>query len=251
MFNPFTDYTITDDWDAHVARNGFGGGVDWAMPVGTPILCPDYARVEYIPNNGTGGHTTKAIYERGNYDVFMHNSDFLPGNYVRGPGESIALSGGAKGAPGAGNSTGPHVHSHGIDERGNRVRPFFLNSPPFPTSKTTSLTEMDNEMKLIREPDFGRIALIGGASGATILGPESALPALSLAGLVAVCGPVINMETEGYWLATVAQAKRTAVAGTAGGTPTIDYPLLAKALKDIGAFDLVIAGTARPYPATQ
>jgi murein DD-endopeptidase MepM/ murein hydrolase activator NlpD len=87
------------------------GGIDIAVPVGTPVsaaaggvviesgMVPGYGNVVYIDHG------------RGTVTRYAHLSQLLvkKGDAV-GQGERIGLSGGAKGAEGAGNSQGPHLH---------------------------------------------------------------------------------------------------------------------------------------------
>ena len=112
---------ISDGWEAHIKR-GSAGGIDYAVPVGTPIKAPADGRVENIPNNGSGGNTVSLWHADGTKTQFMHLSQFVaPGNYKQG--DVIGYSGGAQGAPGAGSSTGPHIHWHLVLANGRRVNP--------------------------------------------------------------------------------------------------------------------------------
>lgn len=259
MFDPYTGkYPITDDWNDHI-RRGSAGGIDWAMKVGTPLICPEYARVEYIPYWGTGGHTTKLIYENGDADYLLHNSQFLPGNYVRGPGEVLALSGGARGADGAGNSTGAHLHAHGVTAGGIRRPPFFFGtgSQPAGGGTTPILNTKDDDMKLLREPDYHLIALTGGATGATVLGKQDELPPLAFDALVHAYGAPVDMPTNGYFNAAVAQLQRTAAAGGGGAggpgwtiTPEQFVKLIDDAIDEEKILTLASVLAARPAGAT-
>lgn len=148
MFNPFTEFPVSDDWDAHVARNAFGGGIDYVMPVGTPLPLADDAKVEFLPNWGTGGHTVRITYMDGSQDFYMHCSAFVYGPEYRKARTVVAYSGGAKGAVGAGNSTGPHLHAHGYNTAGVRVPPFH-GITTGPASAGEQPLEED-DMKLIR-----------------------------------------------------------------------------------------------------
>lgn len=129
--NPFTGYRMSDNWAQHIAR-GSAGGIDYAMPVGTPITAPCDGRLENWNSGGGAGYVARFYHEDGTNqrDEFLHLSRFQkPGYYKQG--QVIGFSGGAKGAPGAGTSTGPHVHWHLILGNGQRVSPLdFLNNGP-------------------------------------------------------------------------------------------------------------------------
>lgn len=96
-------------------------GMDVGLPEGSPVYAvADGKVIAKIPKNGAGGHTLviectnlkrvngTAITVRFGY---MHLKDFLVNkNDPVTQGQKIATSGGKKGDPGAGSSTGPHLH---------------------------------------------------------------------------------------------------------------------------------------------
>lgn len=119
--DPFSNYRVSDNWEAHT-RRGSGGGTDYVMPVGTPVPTAFGGVVTNLPNNGSGGHTATIAMPDGYKLVYMHLSKFLATNGATvSPGTIVGLSGGAKGMAGAGSSTGPHLHVHMVDPRGTRV----------------------------------------------------------------------------------------------------------------------------------
>lgn len=130
-YGPFTPYTITDSFAAHIARHSTAPGVDFAMPVGTSLVTPFSGIVHFIPNaNPLAGNEAQVKLSNGDTLTFMHVSRFLEelnGKHVSA-GTTIAYSGGAKGAPGAGDSTGPHVHV-GMQTKTGQYVPFY--SVPF------------------------------------------------------------------------------------------------------------------------
>lgn len=85
-------------------------GIDYGVPVGTPVKAA-----------GNGIVTETGLHRQyGNYIIIKHGKKSTlyahlskimvgTGTKVQG-GQAIGLSGGKKGAAGAGNSTGPHVH---------------------------------------------------------------------------------------------------------------------------------------------
>lgn len=125
MHNYFGDFIVTCDWGCH-RRRGSAGGVDRAMSVGTAIPACHEGVVTYIAENGTGGHTATIKHPDGSKTQYMHLSEFVgAGGRQVVEGEIIARSGGKKGAPGAGSSTGPHLHSHSISAAGRRIAPLY------------------------------------------------------------------------------------------------------------------------------
>jgi murein DD-endopeptidase MepM/ murein hydrolase activator NlpD len=166
MPNPFAAYRVSDDWAAHRARGSLGG-TDWATPVGTPIYAPNPGQVVYEAGNGTGGYIiTLSLANSPGYKMqFLHCSSFNGGNRVVKEGELLGHTGGAPGAPGAGSSTGAHVHVHLVDPNGVRedVLPWFANSAPA-SSATYSVAEVQS---LLAARGFYSGAIDGQLSNAT------------------------------------------------------------------------------------
>lgn len=96
------------------------GGVDYPVPVNTPVTAsgPGVVRLRNQPE-GMGQYV---VVEHGNglETLYGHVSAYqvTDGQRVE-QGQVLALSGGARGANGAGNSTGPHLH---YEVRRNGVR---------------------------------------------------------------------------------------------------------------------------------
>lgn len=92
----------------------FHNGIDIAVPVGTMVRAPADGTVVRVWDDATygGGYSLVLKHDAGNLATgFAHLSKWLVAEgtkVVRG--EAIALSGGAKGQPGAGVSTGAHLH---------------------------------------------------------------------------------------------------------------------------------------------
>jgi murein DD-endopeptidase MepM/ murein hydrolase activator NlpD len=118
MINPGQGYAVSSDFGTRKDPNGTAtqhhGGIDYKMPVGTPVLAAADGIVETVTTQSGGARSY------GNYIVLKHDGFFTyyahlskfsvkVGDVVR-QGQMIGLSGGAKGAPGAGSSTGPHLH---------------------------------------------------------------------------------------------------------------------------------------------
>lgn len=109
-------------------RSGGGyrnhGGIDLAVPVGTAIRAPSVTgRVVAVREGGNGGRRVTVGYGNGVELTYMHLSrvDVAEGDLVQ-PGQLLALSGGRRGTPGAGNSTGPHLH-YQAKQNGRTVDP--------------------------------------------------------------------------------------------------------------------------------
>lgn len=119
--NFLSKYRITANWTAHLKRGSLGG-IDFATPVGTPILAPTDGTVKQIVGKGTGGWYVQLWHKDGSHDEFLHLSKFAAKGKVK-QGDIIGYSGGALGAAGSGSSTGPHVHWHLILKDGRRVNP--------------------------------------------------------------------------------------------------------------------------------
>ncbi|WP_225795149.1 peptidoglycan DD-metalloendopeptidase family protein [Streptomyces aculeolatus] len=123
IYNPFSGYPMTGSWQDHIDRGSLGG-IDYAMSVGTGLPAAGAGVVRNIPYNGTGGHTVTITHSDGYRTQYMHLSQFLLADGASvAKGGTVGLSGGAAGAPGSGNSTGPHVHWHLITPAGTRVNP--------------------------------------------------------------------------------------------------------------------------------
>jgi len=100
-------------------------GVDLAVPSGTPIVAVNSGTISYAgqPNN-ISGNTIRIKHEDGTGSGYAHLSAFnvkAGDKVVRG--QQIGLSGGERGAPGAGASTGPHLHLVMYDKNGKDVDP--------------------------------------------------------------------------------------------------------------------------------
>lgn len=102
---------ISCDHACHL-RRGSAGGTDYAVPVGTPVLAPFAGKVTRS-THPFGGWRVNVRNDAGHDFWGMHLSGWidLDDDQVTEL-TPIAYSGGAKGHPGAGSSTGPHLHAH-------------------------------------------------------------------------------------------------------------------------------------------
>lgn len=142
-------YRLTASHADHLARvpedqRGplWPGGEDWAVPFRTPLRAP-VTGLYTLRDRGTGGWTISGRAEdprlEGLVVEAMHvaggaNGIVMGGDPVRLlEGEQVGLSGGLRGSPGAGNSTGAHVHAHAI-LHGRRVA--FTTALDWATERT-------------------------------------------------------------------------------------------------------------------
>lgn len=147
MYNPFTRFPITGTWAQHRARGSLGG-IDRGMPKGTALPATEAGVVSFLANNGTLGHTVTIRHDNGTKTQYGHCSQFVGANGRRVvQGEVVAKSGGVPGEPGAGTSTGAHLHSHSINQSGVRVYPFHEN-PGVPSGTTPTPIEQKEEQEM-------------------------------------------------------------------------------------------------------
>lgn len=86
-------------------------GIDIPVPTGSQIVAAEDGVVIYAGEMGGYGYVVIVNHAGGLQTVYAHLSRFAVGvgNQVKA-GQTIAYSGGAPGTPGAGTSTGPHLH---------------------------------------------------------------------------------------------------------------------------------------------
>lgn len=121
---PVTGGTITgnvgEQRPGHVHQ-----GVDIAVPVGTQVRAAAPGTVTIETGTLPGfGNVVVIDHGHGVISRYAHLSRIgvTPGTIVEA-GQPIGLSGGARGAPGAGNSQGPHLH-YEVRQGGKAVNPF-------------------------------------------------------------------------------------------------------------------------------
>ena len=101
------------------------GGMDFACPVGTQVCAPSAGTVsrKFYEEDGAG-NALEITHPSGVKTLYFHLSSYntAVGQKVNA-GDVVALSGGAKGAAGAGHSTGPHLHWEVRDLNNNKLDP--------------------------------------------------------------------------------------------------------------------------------
>jgi|688.fasta_scaffold255235_3 hypothetical protein len=127
-------------------------GVDLYANNGTPVLSIMDGVVEEANNRdkrGWGNQVTIKHEVDGQkyYSRYAHLSriDVSPGERVK-QGDRIGLSGGVKGAPGSGNSDGPHLHFELMDKSKSQIDPenFLKNGAILGGAAALSLTGDDD-----------------------------------------------------------------------------------------------------------
>ncbi len=109
-------------------------GLDLAVPVGTQVNAAAAGTVITAGVLPGYGNVVIIDHGRGTTTRYAHLSKFLVGKGdTVGQGDAIALSGGAKGAPGSGNSGGPHVH-YEVRRGGKAVNPAKGSFPVDPAN---------------------------------------------------------------------------------------------------------------------
>lgn len=98
-------------------------GMDLPTPVGTPIAAAAGGYVAWTRTGKQYGNYIMLVHTGGIATVYAHLTRFAvkPDTYV-GRGETIGYSGGKPGDPGAGLSTGPHLHFE-VRQNGIPVNP--------------------------------------------------------------------------------------------------------------------------------
>nr|WP_315025139.1 M23 family metallopeptidase [Brevundimonas diminuta] len=101
------------------------GGIDIAVPVGTPVVAPADGVVEFAGPRGKGGNTVLIRHADGRVTGYAHldSINVRAGDRVS-QGTAFAASGNT------GNSTGPHLHFSARDAQGRRIDPRSIVGQP-------------------------------------------------------------------------------------------------------------------------
>lgn len=122
--NPLTgSYRLGDGYGVKRGSRTHGG-IDYQIRSGSPVYATQSGTVDFagLTNDGYG-NLIKLNHGSGTQTRYAHLSRFAvnSGQSVN-KGDIIGYTGGAKGAPGAGNSTGPHLH-YEVWVNGKKVDP--------------------------------------------------------------------------------------------------------------------------------
>lgn len=164
---------ISCDDACHKARGSLGG-TDYAVVVGTPVFAM-FAGIARYRVAGTGGWTITIEAPNGQVGELMHlsrSNDFVLGGPSRPvlEGELVAWSGGAKGAPGSGSATGPHLHAHVIVAGVRYGMEEYLADPQFAGAGTPiEEEEMSDIVNLVDESTYKDGKAVAGTICASLL----------------------------------------------------------------------------------
>ena len=115
----FGDYAVTQDFGETITDPKGHTGIDYACPIGTPILTADDGYVIFAGNNPkTYGKYVVISHGNGYVSYYAHLSELKAECSQRvKKGQVIGLSGNT------GNSTGPHLHFEIRDNSGKPIDP--------------------------------------------------------------------------------------------------------------------------------
>ena len=105
------------------AGHGYPGR-DYQIPVGKAMTVFKSGKVSFAGLSGAYGNLVVISHTDGKKSVYAHLSkiNVSVGDEIKdGEKKVIGLTGGESGAPGAGNSTGPHLHFEVRDSNGNKI----------------------------------------------------------------------------------------------------------------------------------
>lgn len=112
------------DGDFGQSRGFFPGhdGIDYLTPPGTPVLATAAGVVTYVADEAGGyGNVVRVLHDDGHGSLYAHLRWIMVHVAQRvAEGEVLGESGGFAGAPGSGNSDGPHLH-FGINTDGHNA----------------------------------------------------------------------------------------------------------------------------------
>ena len=140
--------TITSPFGHRTSPGGKGStdhkGIDFGTPVGSALTAITNGHISSIGNEAMGyGNWVEVQHADGTKSRYAHMSQInvSRGQKVR-PGDIIGRSGGKAGAPGAGNSTGPHLHFELLNDKGVKINPaqYLSGAPASPINGHSSPT---------------------------------------------------------------------------------------------------------------
>jgi murein DD-endopeptidase MepM/ murein hydrolase activator NlpD len=105
-------FAISRGFRQHEKDGSGAPGIDFIMPVGTPVIAPIGGTLEVTPLAGNWGNRVVIVRGNGDRIGFAHLSQMATDKKGQrdSTGTVIGKSGGKAGAYGSGNSTGPHLH---------------------------------------------------------------------------------------------------------------------------------------------
>lgn len=151
-------------------RRNIGGGAstnhlgtDIGCGVGTAVVASAAGTVVFAGESAGYGYLVIIDHGNGHRTYYAHLS-YISVRYGQqvAQGQAIGASGGKKGAPGAGTSTGPHLHTeHRINGVAHDPLPFWTAAATASTGKPIQIKEHDMaDRYVVRESD-GSQAIFG------------------------------------------------------------------------------------------
>ena len=138
----YGNFPITDTFGSTEGRTRPHGGVDIGTPVGTPVGFTEPGKILAAGKFGGYGNMMDVWLPQTKIQMrIAHLSKFIKrtGEFIAG--EKLAETGGAPGDPGAGNSTGPHLHFE-ADNKKNSTR-YGGAGNPMPYAPLLSFTAVE------------------------------------------------------------------------------------------------------------
>lgn len=139
-------------------------GVDWAAPIGTPVVSAFDGTINFAGDGGDFGNLIKISHSGNRETRYAHLSNFSPlgktGTAVKA-GDVIGFVGTS------GLSSGPHLHFE-IHENGTAVDPFSTGGPVMSASMSGAVEQLVN--KIIKVESAGNARAKNPLSSATGLG---------------------------------------------------------------------------------
>lgn len=143
FISPVSGGRITGSFGEH-RGNRDHAGIDIAVPVGTQVKAPAGGVIIEAGNVPGYGNVVYIDHGRGTISRLAHLSQIgVSKGDVVDQGAIVGLSGGARGAPGSGNSRGPHLHQE-VRVNGRPVNPSggtFQTDPSSAQDKAEKLAE--------------------------------------------------------------------------------------------------------------
>lgn len=180
IYWPFSTSTVTE-WPGQ-RPGSYHVGTDFGVPQGTPLRATVDGTIVRHENDGLGAYVLDIIADDGLLVRNGHLSRMDVGNGQRvKAGDIIGLTGGIPGTPGAGWSTGAHLHWEIRRDRawsgGNWVDPRTMQPPVKNFGDSPTPAQKDDEMAYnrIRDPRTGNVAFadeMGNEAQAVYISPD-------------------------------------------------------------------------------
>lgn len=146
---PFAgDYPISQLFGEKITDPKGHTGIDYACPLGTPILASADGTVSYLQTSNVGyGNDVMLLHPDGNYTLYAHLSSIAVKRWQKvKQGDVIAYSGNT------GNSTGPHLHFEARDVTGKAFDPMQLPLMSVDDNPVNTSQEVVNTSQKLKEP---------------------------------------------------------------------------------------------------